>query len=203
MHFYMDESGDLGFGPKSGPYFVLTVITTQEPKRLTNFVKNWKTKHAIPKDVELKGALLKKNKRKDFLKGFARLPVQIHYNLVNKAKVVARLKQLENILYNYCAGVLLVPLILTQKDATIIIDKRISHVTSGFRIREYLQYKVWVEEERPNIDLRIQLEDGLKVYALQGLDVISNVLYRLSNGRERRNYQFIEHMVKTKIRLFF
>jgi len=158
MDLYLDESGNLGFMNRSDPYYVIAFLATNESNRLKSQVKRIRRKYQI--GTALKGYKCTATTREDFLAGLINIDLEIHYIALNKNKVKPRLAARQNILFNYAAGLLLIPFI-TKRGGKIalIIDKQTAHVTSGFRIKDFLEYKIWYEAGRPDIDLAIQLLD--------------------------------------------
>jgi hypothetical protein len=91
------------------------------------------------------------------------------------------------------------------KDAKVVIniDRRIVAITSGFKFNEYLRYKIWYEKERPDIDLNINHLDSHESYAIQGIDVICNSIFRKYNSNNYNLFNIIQDKVKSDRKLFF
>jgi len=137
IDLYADESGDLWFGPKGSSYFLITLLATNDPKRLKNYVKRKKRSYRIPKDQELKGKKFTPAKRQDFLRGLAKLDFEICYIVLNKKKVGSRLASREDLLFNYIAGQLLIPFITRiGGKITLTLDERTTHLRIGFAIQD-------------------------------------------------------------------
>jgi hypothetical protein len=83
------------------------------------------------------------------------------------------------------------------------VDRRITSITSGFKFNEYLRYKIWYEKERRDIDLEIQHLDSHEAYAIQGIDVICNSIFRKYNSNNCALFNIIRDKVKSDRRLFF
>jgi len=200
-HLYLDESGNLGFGKSSGQYFVITLLATKENKRLKNYVRRKKKEYRIPKGQELKGLYCDEAMRYDFLKGLAGVDLEIHSIVLDKFKIKPHLRR-EHFLYNHATGLLLIPLLqaLTGR-VTLILDRRTTHIKAGFRIQDFLEYKLW-EMDRPDIDLEIHLLESLDSYGLQAADVVANTIYRYLHKKSRRAYKLIEGKIKGKRQFF-
>jgi len=120
--------------------------------------------------------------------------------------VESRLRTDTNILYNYIVGLSLVGRILEEpKSSRVIVevDKRITSVTSGFNFNDYLKYKIWYEAERQDLDLHIHHLESHQTYAIQGIDVICNSIYRKYSSKNDKLFDIIRTKLKSDKRLFF
>ena len=206
MYIYLDESGDLGFGQGGTKYFTIAFVVMENPVPFRRCVKRVKVKYYIPRDVELKGNTTRALIKKDLLSRFAKLDIEVHAITVKKTNVEPKLRKDTNILYNYIVGLSLVERILEKpKDAKVVInvDRRIIAITSGFKFNEYLRYKIWYEKERRDIDLKINHLDSHEAYAIQGIDVICNSIFRKYNSNNYNLFNLIQDKVKSDRRLFF
>jgi len=205
MYIYLDESGDLGFGQGGTKYFTITFIVLENPVLFKRCVKQVKVKYNIPRHVELKGCNTRENIKKDLLSRFAKLDIEVHGITVRKKNVYPKLHINTNILYNYMVGLSLVERILEEpKDARVVIDvdRRIISLTSGFKFNEYLKYKVWYEKERQDINLEINHLDSHEAYAIQGIDVICNSVFRKYSSKSYTLFNIIRGKVKSDKGLF-
>jgi len=206
MYVYLDESGDLGFGQGGSRYFTIAFVVMEAPIPFRRCVKEVKIKNHIPRDVELKGNTTRALIKKDLLGRFAKLDIEVHAITVKKANVELKLRKDTNILYNYMVGLSLVERILEEpEDAKVVInvDRRIIAITSGFKFNEYLRYKIWYEKERRDINLEIQHLDSHEAYAIQGIDVICNSIFKKYNSNNYKLFNIIQDKVKSDKRLFF
>ena len=206
LYVYLDESGDLGFEQKSTRYFTIAFVIVEDPIPFRRCVKAVKIKHHIPRDVELKGNTTRKVIKEDLLNRFLQLDMEIHAITVKKKNVEPKLRRDTNILYNYIVGLSLVERILQEPPGirvVITVDRRITSITSGFKFNEYLRYKIWYEKERQDIDLEIYHLDSHETYALQGIDVICNSIFRKYNSNNHDLFNILQDKVKSDRRLFF
>jgi len=206
MYIYLDESGDLGFRQGSTKYFSIAFVIVKEPKKFRRCVKSVKVKYNIPKNDELKGAKSRKIIKEDLLRKFSALDLEIHAITVRKENVDLRLRKNTNILYNYIVGLSLVKRILEEPmniSVTLLVDKRITSVTSGFNFNDYLRYKIWYEAERRDIDLNILHLDSHQAYAIQGIDIICNSIFRKYSSNNYELFNIIRGKVKSDEKLFF
>ena len=206
MYVYLDESGDLGFGQGGSRYFTIAFVVMENHVPFRRCVKKVKVKHHIPRDVELKGNTTRLLIKEDLLNSFAKLDIEIHAITVKKTNVEPKLQKDSNILYNYMVGLSLVERILEEpRDANVVInvDRRIISMTSGFKFNEYLRYKIWYDGQRQDIDLEINHLDSHQAYAIQGIDVICNSIFRKYNSNNYTLFNIIQGKVKSDRRLFF
>jgi len=206
MYVFLDESGDLGFGRGGTKYFTIAFVVMENPVPFRRCVKRVKVKYHIPRDVELKGSTTRSLIKKDLLSRFVELDIEVHAITVKKTNVEPKLRKDTNILYNYMVGLSLVERILEEpKDVKVVInvDRRIIAITSGFKFNEYLRYKIWYEKERRDIDLNINHLDSHEAYAIQGIDVICNSIFRKYNSNNYNLFNIMRDKVKSDRRLFF
>ena len=206
MYVYLDESGDLGFGQGSTKYFTIAFVIVKDPVPFRRCVKAVKIKHHIPREVELKGNTTREVVKKDLLSRFLELDMEVHAITVKKENVEPKLRKDTNILYNYMVGLSLVERILWEPagaKVVINVDRRIISITSGFSFNQYLSYKIWYERERRDIDLEIHHLDSHQAYAIQGIDVICNSIFRKYNSNNYVLFNIIRGKVRSDKKLFF
>ena len=206
MYVYLDESGDLGFGQGGSRYFTIAFVVVKDPFHFIRCVKETKIKHNIPRNVELKGNTTREVIKEDLLSKIHKLDIEVHAITVRKKNVEPKLREDANILYNYMVGLLLVERILAETAGArvcINVDRRVISITSGFKFNEYLRYKTWYEGRRQDIDLEINHRDSHRDYAIQGIDVICNSIFRKYNSNNYKLFNIIQGRVKSDKRLFF
>jgi len=206
VYVYLDESGDLGFGQGGTKYFTIAFVIVEGPIPFRRCVKRVKIKYCIARDVELKGSTTSEAIKKDLLNKFLKLDIEVHAITVKKRNVEAKLRRDTNILYNYMVGLSLVERILEEpKGAKVIInvDRRITSIISGFKFNEYLKYKIWYERGRGDIDLNIHHLDSREAYAIQGVDIICNSIFKKYSSNNYSLFNVIQSKVKTDRKLFF
>ena len=206
MYVYLDESGDLGFGQGSSKYFTIAFVVVRDPFHFIRCVKEVKIKYKIPRNVELKGNTTREVIKEDLLSRLQKLNIEVHAITVRKKNVDRKLREDTNIFYNYVVGLLLVERILTEPSGArvcINVDRRVISITSGFKFNDYLRYKTWYEGQRQDIDLEINHRDSHKNYAIQGIDVICNSIFRKYNSNNYKLFNIIKGKMKSDKRLFF
>ena len=206
MYIYLDESGDLGFRQGGSRYFTIAFVIVKDPIHFIRSIKEIKIKHNIPRNVELKGNTTREVIKEELLSRLLTVDMEVHAITVRKKNVEPKLRKDTNILYNYMVGLLLVERILEEAAGArvcINVDRRIISITSGFKFNEYLRYKTWYEGQRQDIDLEINHRDSHKNYAIQGIDVICNSIFKKYNSNNYKLFNIIRDKVKGDKRLFF
>ena len=205
-HFYLDESGDLGFSEGSSNYFTIAFIGVQDTVELLRVIRKVKRKYGISRNDELKGSSTRDPIKIDLLSRLSQLDIEIYSITARKRNVEEKLQRDKNILYNYILGLLLVDRIISEKANSHIcinVDKRITSVTSGFKLNDYLKYKIWYEAKRPDINMSINHCDSRLFDAIQGIDVICNSIYKKYSSNNYTFFNVIKNKVKEDRRLFF
>ncbi len=206
MYFYLDESGDLGFSKGSSNYFTIAFIKVKDSVKFVRPIRRVKRKYNISRNDELKGNATRDPIKMDLLERLSKLDIEIYSITARKRNVTDRLREDKNILYNYILGLLLVDKILSENvnaQICINVDRRITSVTSGFKLNEYLKYKIWYEGKRPDIDLTINHCDSHLNDAIQGIDVICNSIYKKYSSNNYKFFYVIRNKVIVDKRLFF
>jgi hypothetical protein len=201
---YMDESGDLGFGNGSSRCFVITALMVQAPNsvRLKRFVRRFKAKNGLSTQVELKASRMQCTLRNEFCRGLACLPCTVHYIVINKQNVKPELRRDTNILYNYVAGLLLVPMMSPVLYATVNLDRRTIKVTSGNSLSDYLRVKLWYEE-RSIVQVSFKYLDSKQSLGIQAADIACNAVFRSYERYDTSDLDVLVRRVKDRRELFF
>jgi len=206
MYIYLDESGDLGFGQGGTKYFTIAFAVLKDPIYFIRCVKETKIKYGIPRNVELKGNTTRGAIKEDLLLRFQKIDMELHAITVKKTNADPKLRKDTNILYNYVVGLSLVDRVIEEPagaKVSINVDRRVISITSGFKFNEYIRYKVWYENKRPDIDLEIKHLDSHKNPAIQGIDVICNSIFKKYSSNNYKLFNIIQNKVKSDKRLFF
>lgn len=207
MFIYLDESGDLGFKSGSTKYFTICFAIMKDQNPFKRCVKRVKRKYSISSMDELKGSSTRADIKRDLLLRFSQLKnLEIHAITVEKNNVKEKLRQDSNILYNYMVGLSLVDRILKEKkdmDIKIVVDRRTTSITAGFDLDKYIKYKIWYEHQRNNIGLNIHHADSHIALSIQGIDVVTNTIYRKYGNNQLELYNIIRNKIKRDRKLFF
>lgn len=106
MHVYIDESGDLGFSPKSTSFFVVAYLILDYPITIQTTLKRLlKRLHKRRKYArgahELKFSKSRDYVRRKVLSSVCKSDVEIGFVVLEKAKVKLELRKKRTILYSY------------------------------------------------------------------------------------------------------
>jgi hypothetical protein len=114
---YLDESGDLGFGPRSSKYFVLAAIIIRDAEPVSRCIKRIR-QQKLPKKYktipELKFHNSSQTIRTHVLDCVTRTDTHIAYVVLRKHQVYERLKDNQSTLYNYICGSLITKIVTTN-----------------------------------------------------------------------------------------
>lgn len=142
---YLDESGDLGFGPRSSKYFVLAAIITRDADQVSRCIKRIR-QQKLPKKYktipELKFHNSSQTIRTRVLDCVTRTDTDIAYVVLRKHQVYGRLKDKQSTLYNYICGSLITKIVTTYQFegvAKIFVDKSLY----GFEREHFDNYLTW------------------------------------------------------------
>jgi hypothetical protein len=202
---YLDESGDLGFGVGGSSYLAIAFLSTTQPAVLKRAVRRAKQKLGIPAAVELKGSGLSWPQRREVLGRVAKLDLSIHAVIVKKAGVYPRLRQDQNLIYNYAAHFPFAAHIRGGRmdSVVVVVDQRTKKILSGgLELGRYLKMKIWAEEGL-DTDLRFHYVESHNSLGIQAADVVANAIWRKYERGQNWGYEIIQQMIADERRLFF
>lgn len=200
VYIFLDESGDLGFKKKSSKWFLITIVLTNDHRKIENIVKkvhkNLSKKykrvgelHAYHSQASVKMKILDKLASETDLK--------VLCVILNKRKVYIDLKNQKNYLYNYTANILLDRLrnkkvINTTESIELYIDQKDTNKNFRENFEVYLKsnLKKW-----GNRQINIKIKPSHTVKCLQAVDFISWAIFR---KYELGDYEYYER-IKEKI----
>lgn len=215
MHFYLDESGDLGwtfnkayrFGGSSR-YLTIGVLQVPHekkhlPKRLLKKLYqkyNWDTKE------EKKWSAMKDHERLEFAKRALDMVVrnpdmQYLAITVNKQNVRTHIRQDPNKLYNYMIRILLLDEMSRHPVVRFHPDPRSIKVESGSSLHDYLQTMLWFDKS-VSTTLHTVPVDSAACRCTQFSDMLSGVVQH--HFEDGKSYPFNKIKSKLKVkRLYF
>lgn len=201
---YIDESGDLGFGPGGSRHFVIAAVSVEPSSShlLKRYVRSFKRSISISAAVELKASGTQHRFRSEFYRGLVRVPCAIHYIVVDKRNVRTELRQDTNILYNYATGLLLAPLMQSLQRAVVNVDCRTIKVASGNSLHDYLRIKLWYEMNSP-VNVIFAYIDSRNCLGVQAADMVSNAVLRKYERNDGSDLMQLEKLVRDGRKLFF
>lgn len=110
MKIYVDESGDLGFGPRASRYFVLAALVVRDEQKIRRCFKKIRQRNLKKSFRDLPE--FKYNNTKGLIKNrilqcIADCDLDIAYAVLRKDQVCSRLRDKQQIVYNYLTGSLI------------------------------------------------------------------------------------------------
>ena len=200
FYIFLDESGDLGFSERSSRWFILSIILTNNHRRVEKCVKKihsgLKKKHRKIKELHAYHA--DDITRKRILRLLAGLDdLQIHCLVLNKDKVYTDLRKQKKYLYNYTANILLDRLhgrkkFKNDEKVFIYIDQR---ETNKFLKKNFEEYLFNSFVKRGNNGFEVKIRPSHTEKCLQAADFISWAIFR---KYEKSDYEYYE-IIKNKI----
>ncbi|MFA4888290.1 MAG: DUF3800 domain-containing protein [Candidatus Omnitrophota bacterium] len=185
-YIFLDESGDLGFNfSKRGTsrHFIVSVLLTREPKRISNCIKHLKEsalQKKYKKIPEIKFNNSPNAFRKKVIQKLALQEIQVFTFCLNKAKIVSKLHDKKDKIYNYVTG-LLFDKILSSVDAGEELIMTVDKVKVGkIQIEDfnfYLGMKLFSAGQAAR-KLSIIHADSQKDRCIQAVDFISGSIFR-------------------------
>lgn len=187
MILYLDESGDLGFGPGGTTHFIIGFLALTDDLQLRRRIRKVKRRAGLSGEMELKAFHSDDALRRRVLKAVAASGAEIHTVSIYKARVFDHLRTDTNVLYNYAAKWLLVPFLEERRfdHVRIVVDLRITRQSRGMRFDDYIKAELWGERGVPT-RLDFQHLDSAHSLGLQAVDFVTHALFR---GRERSEWQ--------------
>ncbi|MCG2693118.1 DUF3800 domain-containing protein [Candidatus Parcubacteria bacterium] len=197
---FLDESGDLGFSQRSSRWFVLTIVLTNEHRKIEKVVKkiHRRLKKKYRRVMELHAYHADSITKKRMLRCLADLEdIKVLCIVLNKKKVYVDLQNQKSYLYNYTANILLDRLhnknVLNKKELIeIYIDQRETNKFLKKNFENYLRNNL---EKRSNSGVKIKIKPSHTEKCLQAVDFISWAIFR---KYELNNYEYYE-IIKDKI----
>lgn len=205
-HLYLDESGELGFHPRSCKYFLITVLSTTRPKALLKRMKKQKAQlynAGWPKAVEIKGTSLWgashipgipdgiADKRIDYLNSMissiAAGQVKVHYSIVKKERLSEHLRNAPyGITYNFLAGKLITRAYQHYNGPiSLMVDQRSKETHNKTKFDGYIETRLIGDCEHAD-PLEITHNESHDEFGLQAVDFMSWGLYRWFEHRDRQ-----------------
>lgn len=206
-YIFLDESGDLGFKPKSSDWFLFTLLLTNDHRKIEKCVKSVhkslskkykkvRELHAYHSQSETKKLLLEKLSNIDDLK--------ILCVILNKKKVYVDLQNQKNYLYNYTANILLDRLhkkkiINTDEIIELFIDQKDTRKFIKDNFEKYLKDNL---TKRASNKIKIKICPSHTEKCLQAVDFISWAIFRKYEKGEYEYYEIIKERIIEENLLF-
>lgn len=171
--FFIDESGDLG---AKGRYFVVTLLTSQKSKRISNFMRKFCVRNSLQ---EVKASQLSfSQKQFIFNKLCSANDYTISYIVADKLSIDnKKILEDKNLCYNYLFSFLVKKTIRsTQEDITLLLDNHSTKVKSINSLADYIKIKAFTQWGFTH-NLSIRYVDSKNSKVVQATDVVSNAIY--------------------------
>ena len=198
-YVFIDESGDLGlYGSK---YFIIVAIVTTDPKSLNRIIKKFrqrKLKKKIKELPEIKANSSNRRIREHILSKVSNLNCKIFAIVVDKSKILSRLYEVKDKLYNYLCGILLDRIGLGSGKVIITIDKKHTNTLIREDFNSYIKDKIGSK----SITLEIYHLPSYSKNELQVADFVAWSISRKFNVGDDFYYKIIEEKIINKENIF-
>jgi len=193
-YVYIDESGDLGL--HGSKFFVIAAIVTDNPLILRKIIKKLrqrKLKKKIKQLPEIKANNSNRIIREYVLKKIRDSNSKIFAVVVDKSKILAKLYEVKDKLYNYLCGILIDKIIPPKHKIMITIDKKHTNTLVRKDFNQYIQKKI----KTKNSDLKIKIFHKPS-YSSNELQVTDFVAWSI-NRKFSFNDNYYYNIIKDKI----
>jgi len=212
MHVYIDESGDLGFSPKSTQFFVVAYLILEHLFEIEKTMKRLlkllhKRREYARGNSELKCSDSRHTVKQKVLRKICQCNIEIGFVVVEKSKVKPFLKEHRNILYNWIIVDKVMRNVLPSIEATdklvITLDKSLPpsrRKAFNDYARNKASYLVKVEwgEVYPvrlgNIEIRHA--NSRKAPCLQATDFLAGACFQKHERNNDCYYRLFENKIK-------
>jgi len=212
MHVYIDESGDLGFSPRSTRFFVIAYLNLDYPFETEILMKRLlKRLHQRRKYArgcnELKYSNSKDTVKQIVLGKICQCDLKIGLVVLEKTKVHRKLRRNRTKLYNYIIVDKVLRKILPELNSTdrlnVIIDRSLSRPSrKAFNdyLREKASWLLTVEWGQPNqivlSNIEVQHRDSQREPCLQATDFLAGACFHKYEHNDDCFFQIIENRVE-------
>ncbi|MEM4642745.1 MAG: DUF3800 domain-containing protein [Candidatus Caldarchaeum sp.] len=206
VRVYVDESGDLGFGPKSSRVFVVSYLIPQNVWDLHKALSRLRKR--LVGDRKFSGSEFKFSHdsevvRKKVLTLLASKSIDIGIVAIEKVSVKHELREIPTRLYNYLVIHYMVSNVLTYSPERIeiVVDKSM-HKEAQKEFNKYLQNKIgWkflVEHGMRVPECKVIHKNSQEEVCLQGADYVAGATFRKFEHNDSSYYDLIKDKVRFK-----
>lgn len=205
MYIFLDESGDLGFSKKSSKWFILTIVLTNNHRKIEKCIK--KIHKGLRKKYKKVGELHAYHShdttRKKLLKLLSELEdLNIFCVVIKKEDIYIDFQNQKNYLYNYTANILLQRIynkkLFNDDKVLIYIDQRETNRFLKKNFEDYLNKSL----SKWNKKIEIKIKPSHTEKCLQAVDFISWSIFRKYEFDDNQYYQIIKSKIKEEKLLF-
>jgi len=196
-YVFIDESGDLGrYGNR---YFTLACLMTNDTKRINRIIKKVrerKLKKNMKELSEVKAANSDERIRRYVLSEIRNTDCEIFLLVVDKNKVLSKLFDAQNRLYNYLCSLLVRQIKIDVNKLILIIDKKHTNTTLRQDFDTYIRKRLL--EGRPGLNLEIYQKISESSNELQVVDFVAWAVNRRFNSNDDSYYAIIKPKIKNE-----
>ena len=202
LYIFLDESGDLGWNPGSSKHLVIGTVCTRQRRRVRKLMRRFKEQFNVPLNQELKASDAGPKARRWLMARLAAdMLLYCRAIVVYKPNVKSALQERSNLLYNFAAGLLLVPHIENLARVHLSVDPREQKVKAPYAFDRYLEMKLYAEGDS-SVELLIQRPESNISNGIQAADYLCNTVFRHFEGGEETCFGMIQPRLELH-RLFF
>jgi hypothetical protein len=199
VKIYIDESGDLGFGPRMTKYFVIAglIVRDDQPiRRCFAKIRNNTVKKSIKQLPEFKYHNSDDVTVRRVVQCVTTTDLDIAYALLRKDEVYDRLRSHHQTVYNYLCGSLVSAIVTRYQPSEpldIIVDKSLNCVGQDM-FNDYIVFKA-MDQNRNGIagldSIRIAHKDSRQEACIQAADFIAGVVHRHYRDGNEANFDAV------------
>lgn len=204
MDIYIDESGDIGLGPKSSPFFVIAALIINKPpeiKRCFAKIRRNRLKKKYRDVPELKfnnsNAVIKRR----VLECLSVSDMEFWCSVLRKKDLYQYLRDTPQIVYNYLTGSLIAHIYFYYRpydQFNVIVDKSLNGIQKDL-FNHYVVYKI-MERNTPILDdivppTVLHIDSGREP-CIQAADFIAGAIHRKYRREDDSCYRIIQEKCK-------
>lgn len=197
INIALDESGNFG---SDGNYVVVGGLQVSNKKSIANFMKNQELRFrklypSSFENVEIKHSNSFPGMRYYYIEKLVEKADCFHYCVTNKNNVDPGMLRDENILYNYMVFRIVNRVIQQNKNVkklNILLDNRTIKITRRDGLTDYIKGKVYIDLNRPDIEIDIRMIDSKDSRLVQSADFIAGCVYHYYTHRKDLCYNLIK-----------
>jgi len=200
VKIYVDESGDLGFGPRASHYFVLAALIVRDEqtiRRCFKKIRQRKLKKSLRDVPEFKYNNTKGLIKDRILQCIADCDLDIAYAVLRKDQVYGRLRDRQQIVYNYLTGSLISRIVSQyafEGCIYVCMDKSMYNLQRD-HFDDYLAYRMFdngVSCATPLDHLVVEHVDSRVEPCIQAADFAAGAVHQRYRENDETYYSIIE-----------
>lgn len=210
VRVYVDESGDLGFGPRASQYFVLAAVVVRDDQKIRRCfkkIRQRKLKKSLRDLPEFKFNNTKGLIKDLILQCIADCDLDITYAVLRKNQVHSRLRDKQQIIYNYLTGSLISRIAYQyaiEGHIYVCIDKS-TYSLERDHFDDYLTYRMF-DNGAPNAtsldQLAIEHLDSRTEPCIQAADFVAGAVHQMYRENDETYYRIIEPRIAIALDFF-